>query len=191
MMIQNNYTNLNFKAKFIQKTSVLKRDQNNKNYNPTLVSFVEYNPNSRQDLEAMYEAVKGWAGKHFAGEIILNACSLMLEELSRKNNHVYIITSQEDNFDKLNKKQILGLAQVENLEGNCDELKYIEVNPEVKRSNDGRIYKHVGMGMINALKNISQGQIKLISSYFAANFYESQGFRITNCGCLEYIWKKV
>lgn len=190
MMIQNNYTNLNFKAKFIQKTSILKYNQKNKSYNQALASFVEYDPNNRRDLKAIYEAVKEWKEKFFAGEIVSNACLLMIGDLPKKTNHIYILTSQKDNLDKLNKKHVLGLAHVENLEGSCDELKYFEVNSDVKYSKNNRTYKHVGMGIINALKNVSQGKIKLVSSAFASKFYESQGFEPLDSSILEYIWKR-
>ena len=104
------------------------------------------------------------------------------------NNHIYMATSQMQNFDKLDKNKILGLAQMRDGDSYIDYLRYFQVKPDLKYGTKNREYKHIGSAMIDSIKKIYNETIVLISSLSATGFYEKQGFKLLDLDLLKYIW---
>ena len=99
------------------------------------------------------------------------------------------MTSQKDDFERLDKSKIVGLAQMQTGVEPEDNLRYFQIRPDLKHGVNRRKYKHIGSGMLNSIKKIYSNAITLLSSYSAANFYEKQGFEIIDIDLLEYIWR--
>ena len=182
----------NFKAKFICNTQIKQINPKTDTYSPLKVSFLEYEPDNPKDLNALINTAKSWKGRLYAGRIAENASLISSGDMSKNKNHIYILSKQQENFNKLNTQDILGLAHlVSESKSMPDELRLFEVNPKFKYSRDKkREYKGLGESIISSLKKICNNSIRLISSYSAANFYEKQGFEIMDTDLLEYIWKK-
>ena len=100
-----------------------------------------------------------------------------------------MLTTQNKDFENLDKKQILGLVQMQSDSISPDEIRYLQVKPDLKYGNNKRAYKNIGSQIISSLKAIYNKKITLISSFSAANFYEKQGFEITDLALLEFEWE--
>lgn len=179
---------MSFRANFITKTPVLKYNPKINNYAETKVSLVEFDFKNSQDLMAIVNSVKNWKTKLFAGQTASNASMMYNNLLSAKKNRIYILTSQGNNFDKLNYKDILGLLQMSKVLSKSGEIEYFEVNPDVKFENTNRVFKHIGQGMIDGLKGLYD-KISLSAFYEAIPFYDKQGFELTNPATLAFLWK--
>lgn len=184
----NNYNQTNFGANFINKVNIKRLDSKTNMYKSCQASFVQFDPQNKNDLNAISKAVKTWQGDNFAGTIVNNAIRIVNGMTSSKVNHIYLLTTQKDKFDKLNREEILGLAQMRSNKKDPDELWYLQVKPDTKYGAEGRTFKSVGSGILNSLKAIYNKKITLFASYFAANFYETQGFDVREPKLLEYEW---
>lgn len=184
----NNYNQTNFGANFINKVNIKRLDSKTNLYNACQASFVQFDPKNKNDLSAMSKAVKTWQGDHFARTIVNNAERIVNGMSSSKINHIYLLTTQKEKFDKLNRSEILGVAQMRSNKRDSDELWYLQVKPDTKYGEENRTFKSVGSGILNSLKAIYNKKITLLSSYFAANFYETQGFDLRDPMLLEYEW---
>lgn len=190
-MLQNNYTNLNFKAKFIQNTSVLEYNKKNKNYDKALVSFVEIKP--CYDTIAISNAVKNWENDTYACNI-LNTLKRQNKNFDNLDNFkIYALTSQKRNFEILSSNMILALAQIE-LEGNkTPYLSYLQVNPdniEQFAFYNERKYKGVGTGFLNSLKKIYDSISLVASNRGLDYFYTKNNFDLVSTFSKKYLWKK-
>ena len=185
----NSFSGLNFGAKYIEQVDVKKYNPKSTLYDSASLSFVEFDPINKRDTEAIANAVKTWKGQDYAGMIAQNANLVSNGFLSPEVNHIYLMTSQTHDFDNLDSKKILGLAQMQTGVDEEDNLRYFQVRPDLKHGIKNRRYKNIGSGMLDSLKKIYNKAITLIASYSAANFYELQGFEIRNTDLFEYIWR--
>ena len=188
-MYINNLSSPNFGAKFIEQVNVQKYNPKTEAYGFDKLSFVEFDPVNKQDIDAIAGAVKTWKGQNYAGIIAQNAALMSNGFLSPEVNHIYLMTSQKDDFERLDKSKIVGLAQMQTGVEPEDNLRYFQIRPDLKHGVNRRKYKHIGSGMLDSLKKIYNKAITLIASYSAANFYEKQGFEIIDIDLLEYIWR--
>lgn len=185
----NNYSQINFNAKFLNNVTIQKLNPKTNNYIPTTASFVEFEPKNKEDFEAVQNAVKNWNGQVFATSIGTNAENIIKGTISNKINRIFMLTAQKDNFEKLDKEKVLGLANMEQLPNKPNELKYLQVRPDLKFGEKNRQYIHVGEGILKSIQDIYQdGQ--LLASYSAANFYARMGLKLKDAYLLEYYWHK-
>ena len=175
---------LNFKATFVSPCSVYQNKQKN---NPIEGSIVEIDVDSKKDEKAVKNAVDKWFKKDSFGYYVYKDLIKIKEgELNRNFDKIYAITLQQYAFDKLDNKQIIGLAEVTKTGGNEVELNFMQAKPIPKK------YTNVGRSFIDLLKNMDFVDIiKVKASYLSANFYEKMGFEIFDTNKLIYIWKKI
>lgn len=184
-------TTINFRANYVNSVLVDKFDADTWNYEPCKVSFVEYDSANQKDFKALYDAVKVWHGQNFAGCILDNAALMITDALPKNENKIYILTEQMDEFENLNPKKIMGLAQMALKKDKPDELRFLQVRPNLIDRFDIRKFKNVGKGIIDSLKFLySQKGIFVMSSRFSTGFYLKQGFEKIVSSKYNYIWKK-
>ena len=189
-MIQNNISSINFGAKYLKTVDIKKLDKQTGQFYPTQASFVEYDPKNLHDLKTLVRTSHNWKKGLFVHVIAQKAGYLTQNLLPPQHNKIYILTSQNDNFNKIHAKYILGLADIEKLPNGKDELEYFEVNPKHKHGSENREYKNIGEAMMNELKNLCKKSISLYSSSEGTKFYEKEGFKIIDKSFLKYIWRK-
>ena len=184
----NTINQTNFGANFINNVNIKRLDFKTHKYCSLKSSFIQFDPQNKNDFNALKEAVKDWKGDNYASTIVDYANKIITKSLSDKIHRIYMLTTQNKGFENLDKKQILGLVQMQSDTINPDEIRYLQVKPDIKYGNNKRAYKNIGSKIISSLKAIYNKKITLISSYSAANFYEKQGFKITDLALLEYEW---
>lgn len=186
----NNYSQINFNAKFLNNVTIQKLNPKTNNYIPTTASFVEFEPQNAKDFEAIKNAVTNWEGQVFATSIGTNAENIIKGTISNKINRIFMLTTQKDNFEKLDKEKVLGLANMEQLPNKPNELRYFQVKPDSKFGTNNRKFRHVGKEMLKSIQHIyKKGQ--LMASYSAANFYARMGLELIDANMLVYSWHKL
>ena len=179
-----NFSNLNFGAKYINTTQIKKYDYFEQKYFPMQVSFVEMEPANKSDREALYDLLAEWKECEFVAPIVDS-----FEYLSNEDNKVYALTLQGRDFDKLKSSEIVGLANMDITKGNIPELSFLQVDPDLLHKKESPVYKNVGTGIINSLKQIYNKAIQLVSMYSVTEFYVKNGFEIVDKKQLRYIWR--
>lgn len=179
-----NFNNLNFGAKYINSTLIKKYDSNKQSYSPVQAAFVEIESSNLSDRDALHELRKDWKDCDYYIAPIVDSIDYEFED-----NKVYALTSQRHNFDKLRSDEIMGLANMDVSKGKIPELSYLQVDPSLLNKMEPPIYKNVGTGILNSLKQIYNKAIQLVSAYSATEFYVKNGFDIIDKKKLRYIWR--
>ena len=178
---------LHFGAKFIKNVNIQKYNPKSHLYTDAKASLVEFEPENSSDMMAIISTVKEWKEQLFAGAIAQRASYIAHGILNKDINHIYLLTTQQTNLDKIKPGKILGMAHISRGPG-TNELEFFQVNPKLKHGATKREYKHIGTGILNSLKELYKSPIELTSSYQAAEFYEKQGFKITDRDILKFRW---
>lgn len=167
---------INFKANYIGQTNVTDTFRN-KNQAGCKVSFVEMNPQSKQDVTTMREVTLNWGRDSYATNIMEHFqysyfCGDDLEE-----NRFFALTTQRSNFEKLETDEVLALALVSKESDKRIDLKYLQVDPENNYFSAKRRYEGIGRGILRSIcKLFGNKDIFLQSANTACGFYKSQGF---------------
>lgn len=202
---------INFTARYIGPVSVLKKDENK--YTPTVASFVEFKPTDFNDLITLSCVARSW-DRSYASNIYGNAYQKM-HAMYGDDSCYYGVVLPQDSYEKVDKKNVLGLVQYTPTENYANIIDFLQVNPKtmhksgfakkmsdmmssVKKMfalNTSSIeysgYKGIGTGIINTLKEMSKDKpIMLVSDKKAVEFYEKNDFiKIEIIGENGYIWK--
>ena len=145
-------SNISFSANFKNYVKILKRDQVSGKYFPADVAFVTIDSRNLSDLRALKEVYDNW-GRDVLTEGVLNAAvSKSYGDKYFSRNKIYALTSQSENFEKLNPSKILGVADIRVLgsKGNIF-LEHLKVCPFLKGEQNPDI-KKVGTAILNSLK---------------------------------------
>ncbi len=183
--------NINFKAKFINETSIKKYNYLKNSYEPTKVSFIEIDPENFSDYFAINEINQDWYNSLYASNITF-ALNLIKNQCLRGDIHkIYAITKQKNNFGILNSNEILALGEIERKTPEDIEINYLQVDPELVYSLEKRRFIDVGRAFLNCLKNFNYlKSITLNSNSSAAKFYEKNNFKLIDPEIRKFIWKK-
>lgn len=188
MRIENS-TSPNFSAKFINKTAIGKKDFY-PNYFSEQVSFVRIEPQNSSDIKALEQVSKFWIYGGFAKNVYYMACAIRNKSKYYKNHEVYALTSQNDNFEKLDSRKILGVA------GTCPEnkdklfIEYIQANPQEIYAIEPE-YRGIGSAILDSLKNLfSKIYCYPSNTDSVINFYTKNGFQKKQNALNHYFWEK-
>ena len=182
--------NINFGAKFITQTNIKKFDNEKKIFSPEKISFVEIEPNERNDLKALANITKFWADKDsYASTIALTAISIAAGYTSKNTHKIFALTKQNNNFDKINDRDILCIGEVEVTDNISPiRLNYLQVHPKNVYST-APLYKYIGTSFLNMIKQLYNTSIILDADSSAVKFYEKNGFKRFSLDKLIYIWR--
>ena len=178
----NNSCNVNFKASFVSKATVLKRTENSLKTIPQEVSFIKLTPSNSYDRKALKDIYNSW--QHSFVESMYYDMQDAFKHVDE--GKVFALTTQEKGFKKVDSDKVIGLVEVfpngKNGEGIF--LDYILKAPKKIQKKMGDFCK-IGETMLNSLKKLYKGEkITLISlsNDNVQNFYKRNGFKEHPCG---------
>ena len=168
-------TQITFGANYIQNVMIQKRTPENK-FEPCEVAVVELDANSMDDFNTLRTLASSWGPDTFVPDMTFHfRVYAGLEQQALL--HLFAITQQKKDFEKLNTNDVMGLADFKE-EKNLYALNYLQTNPDYGYVNYFQEYKHVGTAMLNFLKaKFSDKPIKLHSTQNAVPFYLKNGFQ--------------
>ena len=167
--------NISFTAKFISPATVKKLTKNGK-YVDIEVSAVKLASKNKDDLSALEKINKEWGADTYASNILDEASSTN-EFYKDYRPTVYAITTQRDNFEKLEPEKVLGLAETSIEFGIIKSLDYLQTNPKFLNKVQPTI-KHIGTAMLKFIENINKGhRIEIDSVKEAKAFYMKNGYK--------------
>lgn len=172
-----NMDSINFTANHIKNVNIAKKYYNS--YKPCKVALVEMDPMNRKDVEAIGKTVKNWdiTFTEFAYEDMIQAREdkELLSQL-----HVYALTKQKSNYDKMKSSDILGVLELKQRYEDGNKIEALQTKPVFM--ND-KYYK------VPKLKSIGKKLVKYVTKEYkdeplyvnparvAIPFYEKLGFK--------------
>lgn len=167
---------INFKAN-LNSIGIVKRLNKDNSYSDLPVSFVELDINSKRDLFAMKKVANNWMGNIYANDVYERFKVNQERNLENQEERFFALTSQKENFDKLDYKRILGVAEIYLPLGEDAEIEFLQTNQSFLTECPS--IKHIGKVIVDKIKNILANEtIALYSTYDAIPFYQKQGFKI-------------
>ena len=176
--------NLNFRAKFIDNATILKKDKDGK-YQPCDVNFVEFDLKDKRDVNKVNEICSMPEFCSF-GEGLredINEAT-MPYYTNYKNTHCYaLVKEKEQNYKNIRPKNVLGIFSTHEsvTDSHPHKIDYFMTNS--KYSNN-KVLKHkeeytgIGTGMVNAFKKMYPSKsIELHPAQDAEVFWMKNGFK--------------
>ena len=174
---------VNFKANFINKTSIQKYNSATGSFLPHAVSFVELSNKNLTDRWVLKKTSRLWKNSY--------AYDMYKNQRKNKDLRFFAITEQDTNFEVLEAKKILGLSQVMNIDVGVYNVDYLQTNPQYTVNMTNRKYKKIGTTMLDNLKNVFHyNTLKLTSLYDVIDFYLNNNFRFENFYLSDLVWCK-
>ena len=179
---------VSFGAIPIRKAVIKKLNKSSGKFVDYPVNFVKLDRNNKTDLDALDMAAKKWKSATYIQQISTSA-----HWMNNKPIDVYILTSQQSNFDKLHFANILGLASMRKEENTPSEflLRYLQVRPSAMNVNQKYKvnYKYVGTAILKSLKKIYNTiSLQADNDKNIKNFYKHNGFIPDFEGSRHYWW---
>jgi len=179
---------ISFGAKLVQTTPILKYDCKTKKYTPVEVSFVNINPSSDNDKNAIKRLTHEWFDTSYTQPIFEDILELRSEK-PRIKSQFFALTTQKENLKELDSSQILGIAEMSLNNEKAPYLEYLQVNPDITDAYFEPLFKHVGTGILNSFKNMYKS-ITLSSRASTVSFYMKNGFEQIEPVLLRFRWIK-
>lgn len=170
---------ITFKANLISTTTVKRIIDNKQNLKDVEVNFVQLNPLSAEDVSALRETCSDWGDTaYFANRINTNFQNYRFDKNSN-NMQFFAITEQSQNFDSLNPKKILGLAQTSKLKSDAIFLDELQVSPEHNHNASNALFKKIGTSIVNSINKLwGDKDIFVCPATLSSEiFYIKAGFR--------------
>lgn len=169
-------TLLNFKANFIKNVSIPKQLSDG-SIEMNRVSLVELDKKDKQDISTLAETSYNWncVKWGYASDIYSDAIK-WCEYPDVEKEHYYALTTQNENYKKLESDKILGLALYMEKKSPKDEIAWLQVNPSTNYESGKRIYKNIGTAIVSYIKQLSLKPLYVQSDKNAVEFYEKNGF---------------
>lgn len=184
-------TAINFTANLIDRPTIKQRKYGFL-WKPIDVSIVELDSTKLSDVNALGKTSKNWdkKGAIYVKHILFNIIPYLKAGIADIKDHYYALTTQQDNFEKLEPENILGLMLFREKNDCKNEICYLEVNPSTtKNKNIFRKYKDVGKTLVEFVKSqFSQKKIEVWSDLDAIDFYKKRGFRRRSRNICNLCW---
>lgn len=187
----------NFNGVFLNKAVAGKYNQKKGRYENIGLSFVKLNPHDINDIKTLESITKSWMYDTFSINIYNDALDVYnnkfkwkIFEETRNENTFYAPTSQENNFEHLDYRKILGICSARELAERDSHLLNLQVKPDYIYKMQSE-YKGLGTAIITSLKNIYD-KIELFSSKSKSvrDFYLKNGFVNIGDSLTKFLWKK-
>lgn len=162
--LTNNFTTLNFKAKPVMPSKVLKKIAGN--YLPKEAHIIEMNYSDIKDAKALDVIKEKWAKSQFSAMICSNYTS--------PQRKIYAITSQNNDFANPVPEKIMGLADFL-LKGDNANLRFLQADPNIINSSDRTIIgvgKNLMEGVVENLKSLGFKTMDLFAEQRVKPFYK-------------------
>lgn len=179
---------LSFGAVYLNNYNIGKLDKSTNEYRSVPSSFLLIDPQNSNDIEALYNVSKYWENSKYSTNIYYAACAIRDNNKFYNKNKVFVLSSQLDDFNKLDDRKILGIMHVRELEPKHYFGEHIEARPDLYYSVMPE-YKGVGSAMNESLKRlcnkISVFPVKLKS---VRNFIKRMGYIEQQSNSNLFVW---
>lgn len=169
---------VNFTANLLKRTQIQKRIDGEK-FSPVDACIVELDKNDPDDVKSLHDTSFLWndEGAKYATNVYHEAVK-GYEYDDVDYEHYFALTTQKDNFEKLNPDEVLGLMLFSNSRYDTDEITWFQVRPNTNTGQSWhREYKGVGKAMVDLIKQVNYFKpVHVTSSPEAVEFYKKQGF---------------
>ena len=162
-------SNINFKAEYLDKAVIKKR--NFASSKPCEESLIEFDKHDWADRKALKSFINA------CGEY--SVISGALSQYDTDNDHIIGITTQKDNFHKIDPDKILGVMKYSEYEDGDIHVSRLQTRPDYQYGffKFFRKYSGVGKTLIEKLKNNENTKtIRLFPTRVAIPFYKKLGF---------------
>lgn len=146
MEVCNKYSSTNFRGNHLLKTNVMRKFATE--YLPKEANIVEVSFTNPEDSQALQELPKLWENAEFI--------SIITSPSSAPNRKIYAITTQTEEFGKINPSEILGVADFY-LNGKNATLRFLQADSNIIKQEERNIKgigKNLMYGMVEYLKRL-------------------------------------
>ena len=168
---------VNFTANHIKDVNIARRYYNQ--YKPCKVSLVEFDPTNKKDIDAIYKTTDRW-DESFTAFTYDDMREVSKNRSLLPDLHVYALTTQTTNFDKIKPSKMLGVIEIVEKYTNGNKVEVLQTNPALIKRNDNKKprFKHIGEQLVSFIKEkFSDKPLYLNPTLSAIPFYEKQGFK--------------
>ena len=182
--------NISFGARFVQKIPIKKYSFEDKIYKQATANLVELDPFDIKDVHTLGNIADEFGGDSFANNVYIDAKSAY-----KRNNRattdmrIFALTKQEDTFDKLKDREILGIVETSNKAEKSIEIEYLQTHPKFIYPWGPAAIKRIGSAILDCLKSFND-KITLRSSPNATFFYKKNGFEKVDPNKRIFVWNK-
>lgn len=148
-------SNINFAARKVQydDAKVKKRVDGSWRYRDYDVSVAEIDLDSKSDIDVLDNVKNSWTRGRFIDYIYRDAKKLYKKEWGRRDSYkIYVLTTQKDNFERLEPGDILSICEMSDIKDKSAYLSYIETCPEYRDARSPE-YKGVGSCLMKFLQS--------------------------------------
>ena len=176
---------INFQARYITSGFLKDSEHNNK-----CVNFVELELDSNSDKKTLKKTNRNWIKEYRKlckkQNSETNTDAYLAESIYRNfkrarktpnSKTFYAITTQNDNFEKLNHEDILGLTEITTHYVGKYEIENLQAKPNCTASIQNKPYHKIGTSIIDCLKKaLPYKEIQVSPIFDVSEFYEKNGF---------------
>lgn len=177
----NFFNNMSFTGQYVASGKVKTNDL----LFPTKdVSIVELNPNDKQDFKVLKNLKKGWKFANFPSVILSDAERMKKYPNYAKNFALYVLTTQQDKFEKVDPDKVLAEAEISHeKDENKVWIEYLQVRPDCKYGLPDRPFKKVGSAFLDFCKEHFKGKNLVVCPLEdVIDFYDNEGFQVDVSG---------
>lgn len=167
---------INFTANHIKNVDIARKYYGK--YKPCKVSLVEFDPINKNDVNAIYKTTDNWDAS-FTAFTYDDMRNVNENKELMSNLHVYALTTQNSNFQRMVSSKILGVVEVVNTYSKGNKIEVLQTNPDMIKDsfNKSPRYKHIGQALVSFVKEkFSDKPLFLHPTKTAVSFYKKLGF---------------
>ena len=172
---------INFTGNFIHNSTVLKRTSGN-NYSKEKVAFVELDMKSSDDQQFIHAINDTWhCSKDFVKVMCDNFDYYHRNPDAPRPPQIFLLTEQQDFFEKLDPQKALGLTQTGKGLVNNIEIELLQTNPKYLNVDGKSDIRYIGTTILDSLKDFFGGSIlTLYAIEGTTQFYKKNHFKERN-----------
>ena len=172
---------INFTGNFINNSTVLKRTSS-ENYSKEKVAFVELDIRSDEDQEFIHTINDTWrTPRDFVKAMCDNFDYYHNNPDAPRPPQIFVLTEQQDFFEKLDPQKALGLTQVGMGLAKNVEIELLQTNPKYLNIDGKSDIRYIGTTILDSLKEFFGGCIlTLYAIEDAIPFYKKNHFKERN-----------
>ena len=159
------------------RPTVMKLNNEDKNYRQEQVSMVEIDLDNKNDIKTLSNLSENWTNANLVTSLYSEAKEMSEEDEYRLDYRFYAITSQNDDFENLDPEKILSVCEIETSEDDDSAfIEYIQSHPD-SSSKIYPEYKRGASAMLDGLKYYYDNiRLYAIPTKDVLNFYKRNDF---------------
>lgn len=169
-------TPINFTGSFVKNVTISKSIADGK-MKPENVALVKLDKTDPRDTMTLAETAYKWenVASGYASNIYCDSLKAKIYP-DVSNEHYFALTTQKENFEKLEADKILGLSLFYEKQSPNNEIAWLQANPSTNHEAGQRTYKNIGKALVNFMKGLFKKPIFVQTDKKAIPFYQKLGF---------------